>query len=99
MSRLVQRAGVRVLEHLGDRIGGVLFVGADHAARAALDPADHVLAAMRALVLVAYPPTDVPDQAASSVERDVVDGPTAIADRAQDQAAVDLLSLISGHRA
>src|SRR3954470_20699501 len=45
---LVEGTNVAVLEDLGDRVGGVLLVGADHARGAALDPPDHVLAPLPA---------------------------------------------------
>ena len=43
-ARGAEQAGLGVGDDLGHRVGGVLLVGADDAARAALDPADGVLA-------------------------------------------------------
>ena len=53
---------------------------------------------MRARLLVAHSAADIPDQSAALVERNVVDGPAAIADGAQDQPALDLLALTRWHR-
>ena len=49
-------------------------------------------------VLLAHAPALVADQAAPLVERDVVDRLAAVADRAQDDAALDLLLLAGGRR-
>src|SRR6185295_6463242 len=90
---LGQAAGLGVLEDPGDGVGRVLLVRADDPARATLDPADDVLAGDRLAVLVADTAARVADQAAAVVEGDVVQRPAAVADRAQDEAALDHLLL------
>src|SRR6202035_15076 len=96
--RFPERPGARVLDNLCDSVGSVLLVGPDHATPTALDPAAHVLAAVRARLLIAHAAADVPDQSALFVERDIVDRTAAVADRAQHQSALDLLELIRGYR-
>src|SRR5206468_4118056 len=91
--RLAQATRLRVLDQLGDRVGGVLLVRADHARRAALDPADDVLAGDRLAVLGRHAPAVVADQAAALVERHARQRPAAVADRAQHEAALDHLLL------
>ena len=93
----VEHAGLGVLDDLGHRVGGVLLVGADHAARPALDPADRVLAAMRDARLVAHAAAVVADQPARGVEGHVADGPAGVADRAEHEPAADDL-LLAGRR-
>src|SRR5436305_9194745 len=56
--RLPEAGGRRVFDDLAHRVGGVLLVRPDHPARAALDPADDVLASVRAGLLVADAATD-----------------------------------------
>ena len=96
--RLAQRAGGGVLHDLCDGIRSILLVRTDHAARTALDPSDHVFPAVRARLLVAHAAADVPDQSAARVKWNVVDRSAAVADRAQDEAALDLLTLTCWHR-
>src|SRR3954454_18460672 len=99
VGRRVQRARVAVLEDAGDGVGGVLLVGADHARRAALDPADGVLAGGAGAVVAGHPAALVADQAAALVERDPGQRQAAVADRAQHEPAGDDLLLVRGHGA
>ena len=81
---VVQQAGLGVLEQAARRLLPVLLVRADHAARAAADPAGHVLA--RDVVLaVDHSPRDVRDRAAALVEGNLRDRDALVADRAQHQ--------------
>src|SRR3954454_22025552 len=96
VGRRVQRARLAVLEDAGDGVGGVLLVGADDARRAALDPADGVLAGGAGAVVADHPAALVADQAAALVERDPGQRQAAVADRAQPQPAGDHLLLIGG---
>src|SRR5207249_2384403 len=91
--RLVEPVGIAILDDARHGVGRVLLVGPDHAGGPALDPAGDVLADQRVAVLVADPAPDVADEAAALVERDVVDRTAAIADRAQDEPALDDLGL------
>jgi hypothetical protein len=98
VGQLRQPPGAGVLDDLGDGVGGVLLVRADHAARAALDPADAVLARLRLPVLAAHAAAVVADQAAPEVERDVGERRAAVADRADDEPAGDDLLAVARHR-
>src|SRR3954471_22135100 len=96
VGRRVEQAGVAVLEDAGHGVGGVLLVGPDHARRAALDPADDVLAGGLGAVVADHPAAVVADHAAALVERDPGQRQAAIADRAQHEPAGDDLLLVGG---
>jgi hypothetical protein len=96
---LIEHASVAILQNPLDRLSGILLVGADHAARAALDPADGVLATARVVVLVAHTPALVADHPTAFVKRDAVERAAAIADRAEHQATLDQLLVLGGNRA
>src|SRR5205085_2949837 len=96
--RIVQPTGLGILHYAGDRVGGVLLVRADHAARAALDPAHGVLAGQRRAVVGQDAPALVADQPAALVVGNTRKRVAAVADRAQDQAARDHL-LLAGRTA
>src|SRR5436190_545423 len=86
--------GLRVGDQVVDRLLRVLLVGADHARRAAFDPADGVVA--REVVArggVDDPPALVRDYAAALVERNPFEPDALVADRAQDEPAFDRLAL------
>ena len=85
----LQQSGARVLEQQLDGLGRVLLVRADHAARAALDPARAVDAghAGDASILVR-------DRRAPRVERDSGELDAEVADAAEDDAARDRLALV-----
>ena len=91
--RGVERTGLGVFEDPGDGIARVFLVGANYPRRAALDPSHDILAALRTPVFVDDAACLVADQAPALVERNVVNRPAAVADRAQHKAAVDDLFL------
>src|SRR3954447_11812158 len=72
---------------------GVLLVGADHAARPALDPTDDVLARDLLAVGAEYPAALVADHAAVVVEGKALERAAPVADRAEHEAALELLAL------
>src|SRR5581483_3685501 len=84
-------AGAGVLEQQLDRLGGVLLVRADHAARAALDPAGGVRA-----ICAENPPPGVRDRAAALVERHAGERNAAVADAPEHEPAGDRLGLARG---
>ena len=81
-------ASSRILATVSWRI---LLVGADHAGRAALDPAGHVLAEAMRAGLVDDAAAVVADQATALVERDVAERLPGVADRAEHELRRDLL--------
>ena len=85
--------GLEVREELVDGLLGVLLVGPDHAGGAPLDPADRVEARDLLAIAVVDAARLVVDQAAALVEGDALDRDPLVADRAQDQAALDRLAL------
>src|SRR5438093_1715511 len=95
--RVGQQVGV--LDDVRDRLGGALLVGADDAAGAALDPADGVLAAQRPAVFAEDTAVVVGDAAGPGVDRDAGDRLAAVADRAQDEAALEHLLVAGRHGA
>ena len=78
----------QVREQGVDGVLGVLLVGADHAGRSALDPADHVLVAA-----ALDPAVGVRDGAAPLVERQPRRRHAAVADRPDHQLRRQLLAL------
>src|SRR5262249_25152223 len=82
---LRQHAGGGVLQQVLGRRVRVLLVGADDAARAALDPAGAVEPRHRRTVDAEDAPLDVGDDAAIVVERHPGKGDPAIADAAKDE--------------
>ena len=97
--RLSQPPRGHVLEDARNRVGRVLLVGADHAGRPPLDPADHVLRGQRPVVVVHHAPTDIADRPAGGIERHVRQRSAAIADRPDDEPALEELLLAGGNRA
>ena len=89
--RLVHAAGGHVLDDLVDGVQGILLVRSDHARRAALDPAGHVLAELVRAVGIGHATALVADQAAPLVERDVVDRLPRVADRAEHELRRELV--------
>src|SRR5205814_4810375 len=86
----IEAAGCGVLEEEPDGLGRVLLVRADHAGRAALDPAGAVDAVPDATALVR-------DRAAAVVEGDAGQFDTAVADAAEDEAAGKRLRHVGRH--
>src|SRR5258705_425362 len=89
---IVPRRVAEVFEQQLDCLRGVLLIGADHAARAALDPPGDVDARGDAAVLVR-------DRSAALVERDARKRDAAVADAAEDDAALEGLRLARRHGA
>ena len=87
-----QLAGAGVLEQELDSLGRVLLVGADDAARAALDPAGRVQAGLDPAALVRNRP-------GALVERDAGQPHAPVADAAEDDPARDRLALVGRDRA
>src|SRR5436190_5036098 len=92
---LRQAAGVEVLEDQVDGLLRVLLVRADDARGSTLDPADRVLAGLRATA-VQHAAALVRDHAAPLVERHAGQRHPAVPDRAEDEPARDLLRLLGG---
>ena len=94
-----QQPGRGVLEQELDRLGRVLLVRADHAARAALDPAGAVHARDRHAGVVEHAAAVVPDRRAALVERDARHRRAPVADAPQHEPARDHLALVGRHGA
>ena len=92
-------ARARVLEQSLDGLGRVLLVGADHAGRAALDPAGAVEARHRCSGLVEDASLDVRNRRGPFVERHAGNPGAAIADAPKDDAARENLASLAGHSA
>ena len=88
----LEPSGGDVLEQELDGLGRVLLVRADHARRAALDPAGAVDAVPHAAALVR-------DRAGALVEGDAGQLDAAVADAAEDEPALERLGLVSRDRA
>src|SRR5215218_2189441 len=89
-----QRPGLDIGEQVLDGLQRVFLVGPDHAGGAALDPAGGVVADLvPGVVRVEDAAAFVEDQAAPLVEGHPLDGDAGVADRAQDQAALELFAL------
>src|SRR5262249_669248 len=84
---------LRVLQDVSGRPRGVFLVGADEAARAALDPAGAVHA-----FAAEHPAVGVGDHASVVVERHARQRDAAVADAPQDETARDHLGLAGGDR-
>jgi hypothetical protein len=82
-----------------DGLLGVLLVGPDHARGAALDPTDRVEPRHLRPLAVVDTAAVVVDQTATVVEGDAIDGDALVADRAQYEAALDLLAFAGVDRA
>ncbi len=83
-----------VFEQGVDGLLSAFLVGADDAAGAALDPAGGVVAgAMAAALGFQDPAAGVQDRAAPLVESDSLDPDPGVADRAQQQPALELLAV------
>src|SRR5690242_3963689 len=83
--RLVQPPRGRVLEDLGHGVLRILLVGSDHAGRAALDPARHVLTDLMVSLDVGHASVLVANEPAPLVELDVADRLAGVSDRAEDE--------------
>ena len=81
----------QVLDEAADGLLGVALVGAEDAGRAALDPADGVDAGQRLAVGREHPAALVGQHEVALVERHVGQRHGPVADRAQDEAALDRL--------
>src|SRR5215207_9128765 len=88
-----QLPGVEVREHRVDRLLRVTLVGPDDPGGTALNPADRVLAAP-----LEHSPALVRDHAATLVEGHSRDASAAVADRAEHEPAVELLSQLGRAR-
>ena len=87
-----------VLEQELHRLGRILLVGADHAARAALDPAGAVHTRYRRARVVQDTADIVPDRRPPVIERNAGHGRAPITDAAQHQPTRNHLALVGGHR-
>ena len=86
-----QRSRPQVLDEAAHGLLGVALVGAQDPGRAALDPADGVDAGKRLAVGREHPAALVGEHEVALVERHVGQRHRPVADRAQDEAALDRL--------